>query len=632
MGCGASSVQNVSSENEKCIELDLKPELDVNGGEAVRKGTWELGVTLGFLSDFLSELDLGDFSGSEDFTTDEVVEKFIKPAVVERQVRYVDLIDSKFVKPPTVFVSHRWKGRFRNLVRRLLKEFKDEMDVSVWLDIFAVNQNQNEETKRDLDGFERVIQETRTTAFSLDDKGEALKRVWCLYEVWKTFSHRGVESLNVMTLGIGATALREIFYTVDVARAEAFKQSDVEWILADIQKEFDYVEFNLKVRDSLLKSTTKQVQRSNTVVGRVCDGSEEPTHQRLAHLHQNFLLLSTAGKFSEALPVAQKQLALSERIYGEEHSQVGLALNNLAEVYRNMGRYEDALPLYQQALAISEKLGGKEHHSTALALNNLAQLYRNMGRYSDALPLYKRALGIYQAVHGKEHSYVATCSNNLAGCHRNMGKYDEALPLYQEALAINQGLHGPRHPSVALSCNNMAELYRNMGSYADARPLYTRALSIYEKVHGPSHPHVATSLSNMAELYRNEGKYEECLPLYERALLIYEATHGNDHPLLAAAMINKANCLKHMGRLEEAQSLYQQGSLIYEKVHGPGHQSVAGALMGLGALWYDMGKYDEALPLYQRALVIYEKVNGTDHSSTMNTRNWLRVLEGKLSA
>eukprot|EP00976_Prorocentrum_cordatum_P102679 1193156-Prorocentrum_minimum.AAC.6 len=629
MGCGASR----SSASRNQVSGD-----ENRANREARQPTWELGVTLGFLSDFLQQLDSGVFSDSKDFTTDDLVEKFIKPAVKEKQCRYVDLIDRKFVKPPTVFVSHRWKGRFRNLVKRLLKEFKfakDESsrDISVWIDVFAVNQNQIEETKLDLDGFERVIQETETTAFSLDDKGEALKRVWCLYEVWKTFSHRGVRSLNVMTLGIGATALREIFYTVDVAKAEAFKQTDIDWILEDIKKEFDYVEFNLKVRDALLQSTTNQVLRSNTtaLTGGVAREFDSNPQQRLAALYQNYLLLSTAGKFAESLPVAQKQLELSVKIHGDEHAQVGLALNNLAEVHRNMGNYKEALPLYNRALAVNEKTAGKDHHSTALALNNLAQLFRNMSRFEEALPLYERARKIYINVHGAQHPYVATCSNNLAGCHRNMGNYDQALPLYQEALAINEGMHSPGHPNVALCCNNLAELHRNMGTYDEAEPLYLRALLIYETVHGKEHPHVATGLSNMAELYRNQGKHDQCPPLYERALSIYEKVHGKEHPLLASCMSNMAGCLKHMKRFEEAQLLYERALAIYEKVHGKEHTSVAGGLMGLGALYYSMGKYKEALSLYKRAFTIYEKFNGTDHQTTSNARKWLTAVEAKLA-
>ena len=302
MGCGASKGSHATASNRRILELEQRIlELEQGGvrlqsadtggkecsphgctavGESsgveaaaeesiTRKHTCELGVTLGYLVEFLKELDQGFFRDSPDFTTDDLVEKFIKPAVKQQQCRYVDLMDQRFVKPPSVFVSHRWKGGFRFLVERLQKQFDFATDASareksVWLDVFAVNQNQNEETKRDVDGFERVIQQTSITAFNLDEKGEALRRVWCLYEVWKTFSHRGVDSLLVMSQGIDALELREIFYTIDVAKAEAFMASDVERILADIRKEFAFPDFNRRVRDALLESTTRQVRRIDT--------------------------------------------------------------------------------------------------------------------------------------------------------------------------------------------------------------------------------------------------------------------------------------------------------------------------------------------------------------------------------
>ena len=122
MGCGASSgrVHELELENER-LRTEKRGEDAVVGA---RKPTWELGVTLGFLYEFLQqldeELDHGLFQGNYDFTTNDLVEKFIKLAVKERQCRYVDLIPSEYVKPPTVFVSHRWKGGFRHLVERLL--------------------------------------------------------------------------------------------------------------------------------------------------------------------------------------------------------------------------------------------------------------------------------------------------------------------------------------------------------------------------------------------------------------------------------------------------------------------------------------------------------------------------------
>src|SRR5262245_54195711 len=65
-----------------------------------------------------------------------------------------------------------------------------------------------------------------------------------------------------------------------------------------------------------------------------------------------------AGRYSEAIPLAQRALASREKALGPNHPQVAPLLNNLAEFYRNQGRLADAEPLYRRALAICEKASG----------------------------------------------------------------------------------------------------------------------------------------------------------------------------------------------------------------------------------------------------------------------------------
>ena len=59
----------------------------------------------------------------------------------------------------------------------------------------------------------------------------------------------------------------------------------------------------------------------------------------------------------------------------------------------NQGRFSEALPLAQRALGMREKALGPDHPEVATGLNNLALLYQAQGRYADAEPLYKRLRG-----------------------------------------------------------------------------------------------------------------------------------------------------------------------------------------------------------------------------------------------
>ena len=52
------------------------------------------------------------------------------------------------------------------------------------------------------------------------------------------------------------------------------------------------------------------------------------------------------------------------------------ALNQQATQLYNQGRYSEAIPLAERALAIREKTRGPDHPDVAASLNNLGALYR----------------------------------------------------------------------------------------------------------------------------------------------------------------------------------------------------------------------------------------------------------------
>ena len=91
-------------------------------------------------------------------------------------------------------------------------------------------------------------------------------------------------------------------------------------------------------------------------------------------LNQQVIQLYKQGRYSEAIPLAQRTLTIREKSLGPDHPDVAVSLNNLAELYRAQGRYADAEPLHKRALTIREKALGPDHPDVALSLNNLAGL------------------------------------------------------------------------------------------------------------------------------------------------------------------------------------------------------------------------------------------------------------------
>jgi tetratricopeptide (TPR) repeat protein len=89
-----------------------------------------------------------------------------------------------------------------------------------------------------------------------------------------------------------------------------------------------------------------------------------------AALDKRYMEPYRAGKFSEAVPLAQQALAIREKALGSDHPNVATSLNSLASFYLERGRYTEAEPLFKRSLAISEKSLGLDHPEVATPMPN----------------------------------------------------------------------------------------------------------------------------------------------------------------------------------------------------------------------------------------------------------------------
>src|ERR1700680_1088770 len=153
-------------------------------------------------------------------------------------------------------------------------------------------------------------------------------------------------------------------------------------------------------------------------------------------LHKQAMELYRAGKSADAIPLAERVLAIREKALGPDHPNVALSLNTLALLYRAQDRYANAEQLYVRSLAIYEKALGPAHPYIAASLQNLAALYDSLDRYADAEPLDKRSLAIYEKAFGAEHRDVAAALNSLAFHYYAQDRYADAEPLVRRTLEM----------------------------------------------------------------------------------------------------------------------------------------------------------------------------------------------------
>ena len=347
-------------------------------------------------------------------------------------------------------------------------------------------------------------------------------------------------------------------------------------------------------------------------LGEVVAQSADPSalNRQMEQLYQ-------AGRYAEAISVAERALAQTESQFGPSHLDVGNALNRLAVLFIHQGRYAEAEPLYKRVLAIKQQALGAEHTEFGTALYGLAVLYVQQGRYAEAEPLYKRALAIKEKVLGLEHTEVGTTLYALAALYVYLGGNEDAELLYRRALAIKEKALGSDHTEVGSTLHNLAVLLAVQGRNHEAEPLYNRVLTIKEKALGPDHTEVGSALYGLAELYTAQGRYLEAEPIYRRVLAIKERQLGAEHTEVATTLFGLAGLYAFQRRYADAEPLYNRVLEIKLKVLGPDHPEVSTTLSELAAIHFKQGLWATAADYWQQStqVVIRRATRGTETAS-----------------
>lgn len=330
-------------------------------------------------------------------------------------------------------------------------------------------------------------------------------------------------------------------------------------------------------------------------------------------LHNAGNLFAERGEHAAAQQVLERALRIRERVPGADDIAVAAVLADLALEVSANGNYERARTLHERALAIRETRLGSGDLAVAVTLNNLGALLKDMGRYAEAEPILRRSLAIREKALGSEHLLVASTLNNLGFLEIERGRYEEARRIYDRVIAIHERIYGSGHQVVARTITNVAIATAQSGDYAESRRLFARALETMERALGPAHPDVASALNNLATIDQRIGDLTSARTLHERALRLRESVLPPNHPDVAESLHNLGAVLRSIGDVSRARTFYDRALTIREKAFGPEHRAVASTLNNLGAALRDLGDTAGAERSYARSLAILEKAVGPNH-------------------
>ena len=214
------------------------------------------------------------------------------------------------------------------------------------------------------------------------------------------------------------------------------------------------------------------------------------------------------GRLANAVRTASEAVRAAERAFGPEDERLMLTLREFALMLQMNRQYADALPHAQRVLAIADLVSGKESRQYAEALNVVGKSYTGLQKYVEAEDVYRQALATGEKLYGPHDPLVALLLNNLGNLLAAQDRHDEAEPILERSLKLLDTDNADPN-TLAPALNNLAVSKKELGKLDEAQMLYERCLGVMERQAGPEHKLLLPILKNLAILYKNKGWTDE---------------------------------------------------------------------------------------------------------------------------
>ena len=181
-------------------------------------------------------------------------------------------------------------------------------------------------------------------------------------------------------------------------------------------------------------------------------------------------------------------------------------------LYVYEGKYTQAEPLLTSVRKVQQRVYGADHPDTLITMNNLALLYRAKRAYSQAEPLFQATIAGRRRVLGEEHPDTLNTIANLAMLYLAEGEFSKAELLLSNIVLVRRRISGPLDLDTTKSLAQMGNLRVQQQRYADAEPFLREAAANYDRSHSDIWPAYHNN-SMLGAALVGQKKFREAEPL-----------------------------------------------------------------------------------------------------------------------
>lgn len=315
------------------------------------------------------------------------------------------------------------------------------------------------------------------------------------------------------------------------------------------------------------------------------------------------------GQVQAALDFAEKGIASFRKLLGDKHRYT-LRLCSDAALFRlKLDRLEEAEKEMRRLLPLLPEVFGKDHPNFAMLLNNLGELRRQRDDLVEAEQLLLRARSILEAAVGKQSPQLFQVLNNLALVHLAREELKEGQALLEQARRLLEAQKIPSFDLATCLCN-LADVARKRRQFAESLDLYKQALDQAKQTHGEQSPGYAQILINRVDLFGDQGQFDRVEKDCGRVLALCARAPKETGMIRALALARLAGLHEERGRFLEAEGVCRQALEAYRQTVGERHSLYAGVLRQLAGLHLRRADFARAEQELEQALAIVRRSPG----------------------
>jgi tetratricopeptide (TPR) repeat protein len=313
------------------------------------------------------------------------------------------------------------------------------------------------------------------------------------------------------------------------------------------------------------------------------------TDEERVEIYREFREQFDAKHYPQALPIAERLVALTEEQYGADDRALINPLANLGTTQLRLGNHQAAETAYLRSVEIAEGTIGSADRQLVRPLHGLGATYYAVRQFEDASTVLRRAVDLSRNVDGLFNLAQLDMLEPLIDSYVQLAQLSDAEKEHQYAFRIAESAYGRNDMRMLPPLDRYARWFEFVGRYTTARVLHARALSIAER-NGRGTIASVPALRGIARSYRLEylhGGEEQLEPGGDP----FSASGG---PLPA----DRADSLRLNPDGERALRLALQA---IDKTEPVDHQQRGETLVELGDWYLSGGVTSKAMENYREA-------------------------------